>query len=197
MKWPISSACESDLKGLDSVPVVDSQLKMLIRLLAATAEGDKNAFSRLYRLTSPKLYAIAVRILKTEGQAQECLQEAYLSVWRQAATYQQGKAAPMTWLVTIVRNRALDMLRRQRHDLRREEIEVDMLSAPPTANTIDRLAIEKCMRGLRADQRECLQLAYFEGLTHPELADRLSHPIGTIKTWIRRGLEQLRQCLEA
>ncbi len=179
------------------MPVIDSQLKTLIRLLAATAAGDKNAFSRLYRLTSPKLYAIALRILKTEGQAQECLQEAYLSVWRQAATYQAGKAAPMTWLVTIVRNRALDILRRQRHELRREDIELDMLSAPPTGSKVDRLAIEKCLQALRADQRECLQLAYFEGLTHPELAERMHHPLGTIKTWIRRGLEQLRQCLEA
>ena len=177
--------------------VADSQLRILIRLLAATAEGDKNAFSRLYRLTSPKLYAIALRILKIEGQAQECLQEAYLSVWRQAATYQEGKAAPMTWLVTIVRNRALDMLRRQRHELRREEVELDMLSAPPSGESVDSLAIEKCLQLLREDQRQCLQLAYYEGLTHPELADRLSHPIGTIKTWIRRGLEQLRQCLEA
>ena len=177
--------------------VADSQSSIMIRLLAATAEGDKNAFSRLYRLTSPKLYAIALRILKTESQAQECLQEAYLSVWRQAATYQQGKAAPMTWLVTIVRNRALDLLRRQRHELRREDIELDMLNAPVPEDTVDSLAVEKCLRLLRSDQRECLQLAYFEGLTHPELADRLSHPIGTIKTWIRRGLEQLRQCLEA
>lgn len=84
-----------------------------------------------------------MRILKTEGQAQECLQEAYLSVWRQAATYQQGKAAPMTWLVTIVRNRALDMLRRQRHEIRREDVEVEMLSAPPSGNTVDRLAIRE------------------------------------------------------
>jgi RNA polymerase sigma-70 factor (ECF subfamily) len=181
-------------KGL--ILVADSQLRILIRLLAATAEGDKNAFSRLYRLTSPKLYAIALRILKTEGHAQECLQEAYLSVWRQAATYQQGKAAPMTWLVTIVRNRALDMLRRQRHELRREEVELDLLSDTPSEQ-VDSLAIEKCLQRLRADQRECVLLAYYEGLTHPELADRLSHPIGTIKTWIRRGLEQLRQCLEA
>ena len=177
--------------------VTKSQLPTLIRLLAATAEGDKNAFSRLYRLTSPKLYAIALRILKVEGQAQDCLQEAYLSVWRQAATYQEGKAAPMTWLVTIVRNRALDMLRRQRHELRREDIELDMLTAPEPDPAMDRLAIEKCLQDLRADQRECVRLAYYEGLTHPELANRLSHPIGTIKTWIRRGLEQLRQCLEA
>lgn len=176
--------------------VAGNELDILIRLLAATAEGDKNAFSRLYRLTSPKLYAIALRILRIESQAQDCLQEAYLSVWRQAATYQIGKAAPMTWLVTIVRNRAFDMLRRQRHELNREEVELDMLSAPPAADAVDRLAIEKCLQLLRDDQRECLQLAYYEGLTHPELAERLCHPIGTIKTWIRRGLEQLRQCLE-
>lgn len=197
MKQPISIACVIAQKGLEFVSIIDSQLKTLIHLLTATAEGDKNAFSRLYRLTSPKLYAIAVRILKTEAQAQECLQEAYLSVWRQAASYQAGKAAPMTWLVTIVRNRALDMLRQQRHDLRREEIELDLLSAPPTTHSMDRLAIEKCLQDLKTDQRACVQLAYFEGLTHPELAERLSHPIGTIKTWIRRGLEQLRQCLEA
>jgi len=181
-------------KGL--ILVADSQLRILINLLTATADGDKNAFSRLYRLTSPKLYAIARRILKTEGQAQECLQEAYLSVWRQAASYQEGKAAPMTWLVTIVRNRALDMLRRQRHELWREELELDLLSDAP-AEQVDSLAIEKCLQLLRTDQRECLLLAYYEGLTHPELSERLSHPIGTIKTWIRRGLEQLRQCLEA
>ena len=102
----------------------------------------------------------------------------------------------MTWLVTIVRNRALDMLRRQRHELRREEIELDLLSDTPSEQ-VDSLAIEKCLQLLRTDQRECVLLAYYEGLTHPELADRLSHPIGTIKTWIRRGLEQLRQCLEA
>jgi RNA polymerase sigma-70 factor (ECF subfamily) len=99
-------------------------------------------------------------------------------------------------LVTIVRNRALDMLRRQRHELQREEVELDLLSDAPSEQ-VDSLAIEKCLQLLRADQRECVQLAYYEGLTHPELADRLSHPIGTIKTWIRRGLEQLRQCLEA
>ena len=177
--------------------VADSQTSILLHLLAATADGDKNAFSRLYRLTSPKLYAIALRILKTESHAQECLQDSYLSVWRQAATYQHGKAAPMTWLVTIVRNRALDLLRRQRHDLRREDLELDLLSTSANEDVVDNLAVEKCLRLLRSDQRECLQLAYYEGLTHPELAERLSHPIGTIKTWIRRGLEQLRQCLEA
>ena len=173
----------------------DSQIRILTDLLTATARGDHRACSRLYRLTSPKLYAVALRILKTEGPAQDCLQEAFLSVWRQAASYQRGKAAPMTWLVTIVRNRALDMLRRQRHDLLTEDIELDMLIAPDTAVPFDRMAIDKCLHTLKQDQRDCIVLAYYEGLTHPELAERLGRPVGTIKTWIRRGLEQLRQCL--
>jgi len=177
--------------------VAETQLEILIRLLAATAEGDKNAFSRLYRLTSPKLYAVALRILRIEGTAQDCLQEAFLSVWRQAGSYQRGKAAPMTWLVTIVRNRALDMLRRQHHDLLAEDVELDMLIAPDTAVPFDRMAIDTCMQTLKAGQRECIALAYYEGLTHPELANRLDRPVGTINTWIRRGLEQLRRCLQA
>lgn len=175
----------------------NTQVRILTDLLADTAQGDKQAFSRLYRLTSPKLYAIALRILKIEGPAQDCLQEAYTSIWRQAASYQRGKSAPMTWLVTIVRNRALDMLRRQRHDLLTEDTELDMLAAPDTDVQTDRMAIEKCLKELKESQRNCLVLAYYEGLTHPELATKLETPIGTIKTWIRRGLEQLRQCLEA
>ncbi|HID48298.1 MAG TPA: sigma-70 family RNA polymerase sigma factor [Chromatiales bacterium] len=175
----------------------DSQNRILTELLAATARGDKPAYSRLYRLTSPKLYAVALRILKTEGPAQDCLQEAFLSVWRQAAGYQRGKAAPMTWLVTIVRNRALDMLRRQRHELLVENVEMDLLIAPDTAVPFDRMAIDKCLHTLKQDQRDCIMLAYFAGLTHPELAERLDRPVGTIKTWIRRGLERLRQCLQA
>lgn len=175
----------------------DSQSRILDELLAATARGDRQAFSRLYRLTSPKLYAVALRILKTEGAAQDCLQETCLSVWRQAASYRRGKGAPMTWLVTIVRNRALDMLRRQRHELRAENVELDMLIAPDTAVSFDRMAIDKCLHTLKQDQRDCIVLAYYEGLTHPELAARLDRPVGTIKTWIRRGLERLRQCLQA
>jgi len=174
----------------------DLQPRILADLLAATANGDKAAYSRFYRLTSPKLYAVALRILKQEALAQDCLQDAYLSVWRQAAAYQKGRAAPMTWLVTIVRNRAIDILRKQRHSSQSDDAELEMLAAPGCSDAlIDRLALEKCLEALQPKQRHCLTLAYYEGLTHPELSQRLTTPIGTIKTWIRRGLEQIRQCL--
>ncbi len=176
----------------------DTRTTLLVELLAATADGDKTAFARLYRLTSPKLFAIALRILKQETRAQECLQESYLSVWRQAAIYQPGKASPMTWLVTITRNRAIDLLRKQRSQPITEGAEIETFCSPgnPVSLT-DQMAMQKCLDELKEAQQDCIRLAYFEGLTHPELAERLKLPVGTIKTWIRRGLQQLRQCLES
>ena len=170
---------------------------ILIELLGATGRLDRQAFSRLYRLTSPKLYGVALRILKNETSAQDCLQESFISVWRQAGSYRSDRAAPMTWLTTIVRNRAIDILRKQPHDEVSTEAESELASTTRQLDTaIDRLSIHKCLAELKPDQRDCMLLAYYEGLTHPELAEQLHLPLGTIKTWIRRGLEQLRQCLQ-
>ena len=175
----------------------DTQKALLAELLAATADGDKNAFARLYRLTSPKLFAVALRILKQEATAQECLQESYLSIWRQAAAYQPGKASAMTWMVTITRNRAIDLLRRQHSRPVTDEAEIETFCSPANPVSLtDRMAMAKCLDALKESQQECIRLAYLEGLTHPELAERLGQPMGTIKTWIRRGLQQIRQCLE-
>jgi len=169
--------------------------RVLIRLLTGIAAGDRDAFARLYRLTSPNLYAVALRILKDESHAQDCLQDAYLKIWQQAAAYDGGKAAVMTWLSVIVRHRALDMLRR-RHEHHGEAVDPDTLPAWPPTDPVDRMALEKCLQALETRQRECLVRAYHEGLTHAELATHLSLPLGTVKTWIRRGLEKLRQCLQ-
>ncbi|HEB66843.1 MAG TPA: sigma-70 family RNA polymerase sigma factor [Gammaproteobacteria bacterium] len=169
--------------------------RVLTRLLSDIATGDREAFARLYRLTSPNLYAVALRILKDESRAQDCLQDTYLKIWQQTAAYDGGKAAVMTWLSVIVRHRALDMLRR-RHEHHGEAVEPDTLPSWPEVDPVDRMALEKCLRILDDRQRECLVLAYHEGLTHPELAARLALPLGTVKTWIRRGLEKLRQCLQ-
>ncbi len=175
----------------------DAQNRILSQLLSDIADGDTAAFARLYRLSNAKLYAIALRILKKESLAQDCLQETYLSVWRQAASYQPGRAAPRTWLSVITRNRALDMLRRRKHDLLSESVELEELIAPAGADPIDNMALERCLQQLGKEQAACVKLAYYEGLTHPELATRLGIPLGTVKTWIRRGLETLRKCLEA
>ena len=174
----------------------------VVELLGRTARGDDKAFARLYRLTAPKLYASALRILKYEDQAQECLQEAFLSIWRHAGRYRRDKAAPTTWMTTIVRNRALDMLRRvhPEESLREPAALELLLDADPEASKLPyddsgRL-LEKCLEQLRDEQRFALELAYYEGLTHPELAAKLDVPLGTVKTWLRRGLERLRNCLK-
>ncbi len=169
--------------------------RTLQKLLAAIAEGDRGAFARLYRLTSPKLYGVALRILKDESRAQDCLQDTYLKIWQQAAAYEGGKAAVMTWLSAILRHRALDLLRR-RHETVGDAVDPETLAAIPAVDPVDRLALEKCLQTLEPRQRNCIELAYHEGLTHPELAARLALPLGTVKTWIRRGLKKLRQCLQ-
>lgn len=175
-----------------NIPGIDA----LDDLIAATASGNRDAFAELYRRSSAKLYAIALRILLHEESAQDCLQESFLNVWRQAHRYRHAQASAMTWLSAIVRNKAIDMLRQQnRHlmpNLLLPEQVVDMMVDPHD----DRIALEKCLAQLAQKQASCLRLAYYSGLTHRELAQQLALPIGTVKTWIRSGLEQLRQCLK-
>lgn len=171
--------------------------EILSDLLVATGRHDKQAFSRLYHLTSPKLYAVALRILKEEGSAQDCLQESFLSVWRHAASYRPERAAPMTWLTTLIRNRAIDLLRKQPQDALKVDIETMLATLPDQVHeATDKLAIDKCLAELDPAHRDCVLQAYYEGLTHKELAQQRRLPLGTVKTWIRRALEQLRQCLQ-
>ncbi len=179
----------------------------LVRLLHACAQGDEAAFARLYRAASPKLYGLALRIVKEEYQAQECLQDGFVRIWEHAGDYRQERGAPMTWMGIIVRRRALDMVRRRRReqvaadpeDLERRLDELTALEGGGLDHRVDpreREALLECLGQLGKEQRESLRLAYFEGLTHPELAERLQAPLGTVKTWVRRGLERLKRCLE-
>lgn len=176
----------------------------LARLLAAVALGDQSAFKRLYDATAAKLFAIATRILRDQGKAEEVVQDAFVNVWNSAASYNATLSAPMTWLITIVRNRSLDYLRR----VERHEVELDDdLSAVLESDTPgpqqqllrseDAALLHVCLGRLDAGQRQAIAFAYFQGLSHSELAQNLRVPIGTVKTWIRRGLEKLRLCLGA
>lgn len=180
----------------------------LAEQLAATGKGDQAAFAALYREAAPKLYGIALRILKQEASAQECLQDAWVRIWEHAGDYRPERGAPMTWMGVIVRRRALDMLRRgQRERLPEDAEEVTRqldhqawADRDPQGELVDphqRDALVACLARLREEQQQALRLAYFEGLSHPELAEHLAVPLGTVKTWIRRGMEKLRQCLEA
>jgi len=173
----------------------------LEELLARTALGDRGAFRALYEASAAKLFGVALRILRREDWAEEVLQECYVSVWRHAPEYRASRAAPMTWMTSIVRNRCLDWLRRPNPEpLADDTLEkIEDLNPGPLAElerARDSAALARCLRGLDAKQRQAIALAFFDGLSHAELAAHLREPLGTVKTWVRRGLARLRSCLE-
>jgi len=172
----------------------------LEQLVARCAQGDRGAFRSLYQATSAKLYGVALRILRREDWAEEVLQECYVSVWRHARDYRAGRAAPMTWMTSIVRNRCLDWLRRPNPEPLQDEVLQNIESENPGPLAIletsrDTAALARCLRGLEPRQRQAIALAFFDGLSHAELARHLREPLGTVKTWVRRGLARLRSCL--
>lgn len=175
----------------------------LAQWISAIALGDQQAYRRLYDATSPKLFAVALRILREESRAEDVLQDSFINVWNGAAGYNASLSAPMTWMVTIVRNRAFDYIRRS--DRRTVELDEDLEavleSDSPTPSDLamlgqDAIALQRCLKRLEAGQRQAIAFAYFQGLTHSELASTLRIPIGTVKTWIRRGLGKMRRCLD-
>ena len=172
-------------------------------LLAACARRDRAAFGRLYNATSAKLYGIAVRILRREDWAEEVLQECYVSIWAHAPKYRAALAAPMTWMTSIVRNRCLDWLRRPRPEVSDADgtLAESAESAGPgplaeLERAKDAQALAGCLKGLEGKQRQAIALAFYDGLSHAELASHLREPLGTVKTWVRRGLLRLKSCLE-
>jgi len=174
----------------------------LAALLAACARRDRDAFARLYRATSPKLFGVALRILKREDRAEEVLQDAYVNIWTHAGAYAAGLSAPMTWMTSIVRNRCLDQLRKPRAEVSDAEGEIADATASDLEGPLallerssDARAIAACLKGLEPRQRQTIVLAYFDGLSHSELAAHLREPLGTVKTWVRRGLMRLKECL--
>jgi RNA polymerase sigma-70 factor (ECF subfamily) len=174
----------------------------LASLLGACALRDREAFARLYRATSPKLFGVALRILKREDWAEEILQDAYVSIWNHSGGYASALSAPMTWMTSIVRNRCLDWLRRPRAEVSDPDGDLTDGTASdfdgPLAlleRSSDARAIAACLKGLEPKQRQTIVLAFYEGLSHTELAAHLREPLGTVKTWVRRGLARLKGCL--
>jgi RNA polymerase sigma-70 factor (ECF subfamily) len=175
-------------------------------LLAAVALGDRVAFRKLYDATSARLFGFALRILKRHELAEEALQDAFVSIWHAAPSYQVHLSAPLTWMAAIVRNKALDVRRRQ-HAAAETEFgpsdydPVDSLqdaAAGPQERaqlSSDARVLAACMERLAGRQRQAIGMAYLHDLSHSEVAAQLSLPRGTGKTWIRRGLERLRDCL--
>ena len=169
--------------------------------LERVAAGDVDAFIRVYHATSRKLFGIVVRILGRNELADEVLQEVYLRVWQHAGDYSADRASPITWLATIARNRALDEGRRRQ--MRSIEDMPELLEFPSgediaaTHAELEQLQrLQDCLKQLPRDQREILQLVYFEGLTRDQISERTGETLATVKGWLRKGLSQLKGCIE-
>jgi RNA polymerase sigma-70 factor (ECF subfamily) len=181
----------------------DDLAARLAGLLSQSALKNQRAFADLYALTSPKLYGVALRILRRQDWAEEVLQECYVSIWNHAGNYAVQRSAPLTWMTSIVRNRCLDWLRRPRQEATGDEYDIAVEAWQDDApGPLDQLvaskeaaALGRCLRQLEAKQRQSIMLAFFNGLSHSELASHMKQPLGTVKTWVRRGLERLKSCL--
>ncbi|MFZ6817390.1 RNA polymerase sigma factor [Undibacterium sp. Ji22W] len=178
--------------------------------LVAVAKQDARAFRDLYESSSPKLFSFILRILQNRELAEEVLQESFVNIWNNAANYQSSLASPMTWMTTIVRNRSFDLLRKLNngqhlnvsYDADPFENEVWQAMESPDATPAqalelsqDAASLARCMTKLEGLHRQAMSLAYFHDLSHSEVAEQMQLPMGTVKTWIRRGLEKLRLCL--
>lgn len=172
----------------------------LERELQQIALGDREAFKRLYQATSAKLYSVSYAIVRRESAAEDAVQDTFIKVWHRASDYSVTKGSVMSWLISMVRYRSIDLMR-NRHNSMQYEDTPDQLPAVDTLDkSLDSLhenhQLKLCMDELQPQTRQCLQLAYINGLSHQEVSDYLSEALGSVKSWIRRGLENLKRCLK-
>ena len=173
----------------------------LAALLGAVSRRDRAAFSTLYRRTSAKLYGICLRLVGSEAEAQDVLQEVYVTVWQKAERFDAAKASPITWLAALARNKSIDRLRRRAVGSDGLEAAAEVEDDSPSAFELvggaqDAARLGHCLDELEERSRAMIRAAFLDGATYPELAEREGVPLGTMKSWIRRGLQRLRGCLE-
>jgi RNA polymerase sigma factor (sigma-70 family) len=184
-------------------------------LLARTALGDRAAFAKLYEGTSGHLFAVVLRIQRDRALAEDLLQEVYVNVWKAAGGFDAARSQPMTWLTSIARNRAIDSLRRTQtqpmllsttrdendDDDGPDAVERHADESPGPLELLDAACdareLHRCIDGLSPSQRQSVALAFYDGLSHAEVAAHLDEPLGTVKSWLRRALQALKQCLDA
>lgn len=170
-------------------------------LLAAVGAGDQAAFERIYVATRAKLFGVVIRILRRQELAEAVVQEAYLKIWRSADQYKPALASPLTWMVTIARNRAIDEVRR-RGEADADAEFTDAASEAPDAGSRKEMTAElkrllECIGQLDSDRQRLVLLAYYNGWSREQLAEKLDQPISTVKTWLRRSMTEIRECLGA
>ena len=175
---------------------------LVVHLIQRAAARDREAFSQLYDRFSSLVFTLAMRMLRTQSDAEDLLQEVFMQVWRQAANYSQERGSPEAWIINIARSRAIDKLRA----IRRRDKSFVLTDDPAGAESPDnvesaagdsesKLAMNSALANLPEAQRKVLVLAYFDGLSQTEIADRLKEPLGTVKTRIRAGIQRLRNML--
>jgi RNA polymerase sigma-70 factor (ECF subfamily) len=183
---------------MDSQPTALSSIDALIE---AVGRGSQGALKRLYEIESRRLFGIALRIVHRPEIAADVLQEAFVQIWQNAAAFSAERGAGAAWLTGIVRFRALDAVRKLgRETLTDDPALGDAALDPDVIEKIDAVAeagaLKRCLRLLDDEQRRCIVLAFVHGMSHPEIAGRIKAPLGSVKSWIRRGLLSLRRCLQ-
>jgi RNA polymerase sigma-70 factor (ECF subfamily) len=174
----------------------------LVWLLAAVAKGDEAAFARLYAATRAKLYGVVLRILNRQDLADEVMQESYLRIWRSAGQFDPLRATPITWMVAIARNHAIDLLRRRAEASIEDEPEaMDLAAGNPDPSARREVSEElqrllACIGRLSPTRQRLVLLAYYNGWSRERLGAELETPVSTIKTWLRRSLLEIRECLD-
>lgn len=181
----------------------ETRRRQLVAALIRVAAGDRAALRVVYAETSAKLFGICLRILGDRSEAEDVLQDVYLAVWRKAASFDESVASPITWLAVIARNRSIDRLRAGRVVRTSLPIETADDVADASLSALERLEISDeqarlsdCLRELDTRQAAAIRAAFLDGLTYDELARQARVPLGTMKSWIRRGLMKLKVCLE-
>ena len=182
---------------------LDTNRSLIAAALGRIPDGDQAALQTVYRLTSAKLFGVCLRILGEHSEAEDVLQEVYVTVWRKAADFDASRASPMTWLIAIARNRSIDRLRTSRASRNMDAIDAatDVVDTTVRADAALESAQEQaklhgCLEGLAAHERAALRGAFFDGNTYEDLAVRMKVPLGTMKSWIRRAMFKLKACLE-
>jgi RNA polymerase sigma factor (sigma-70 family) len=191
----------------------DDRNAALADALSRIALGDRKALASLYKTASAQLLGVILRIQRDRAQAEDVLQDIFVSIWRNAQGYDAARSQPMTWLTSIARNRAIDSLRRRKAEV--STVSAHLGDDDDDSNLVDSIASEDsgpmelmaqaaqaravthCIGALSAEQQQCVALAYYQGLSHSEVAQHLRQPLGTVKSWVRRALMALKDCLGA
>lgn len=173
----------------------------LVWLIAAVAKGDEAAFERLYAATRAKLFGVVLRILRRQDLTEDVIQEAYVRIWNSAGQFNPGQSSPITWMCAIARNRAIDLVRRRSETSIEDEpsaMDVAAESADPLARremTEELRRLLECVGRLEPDRQKLVLLAYYNGWSREQLAEKFAAPVNTVKTWLRRSMLDIRECL--